>query len=55
VEESLSEAVGKLYVEKHFPPEYKARMEKLVGNLITAYKESIETLDWMSPETKKKL
>lgn len=53
VEESLSEAVGKLYVEKHFPPEYKARMEKLVGNLITAYKESIETLDWMSPETKK--
>ncbi len=53
VEESLSEALGKIYVEKHFPPENKARMEKLVANLIEAYRQSIETLEWMSPETKK--
>ncbi|MCK9195100.1 MAG: peptidase M13, partial [Nevskia sp.] len=45
--------VGKLYVEKYFPPENKARMEALVGNLLEAYKQSVDTLDWMSPETKK--
>lgn len=53
VEESMSEALGKLYVAKYFPPENKARMEELVKNLTLAYKQSIETLDWMSPETKK--
>ena len=52
VEEALPEALGKLYVEKYFPPESKARMEQLVANLIAAYKQSIETLTWMSPETK---
>jgi predicted metalloendopeptidase len=49
----MGEAVGKIYVEKYFPAEDKARMEKLVRNLLAAYKESIESLDWMSPETKK--
>ncbi len=53
VERSLGEAVGKLYVAEHFPAERKARMEKLVANLLAAYKESINTLDWMSPATKK--
>ncbi|MFZ6863945.1 M13 family metallopeptidase [Undibacterium sp. Ji67W] len=53
VEESMPEALGELYVAKYFPPENKARMEKLVNNLIEAYKQSIETLTWMSPETKK--
>ena len=53
VEESLSEALGEIYVAKYFPPEDKARMQKLVSNLIEAYKQSIETLTWMSPETKK--
>ncbi len=50
---ALGESLGKLYVAKHFPAESKARMEKLVGNLLLAYKQSIDTLDWMSPETKK--
>jgi predicted metalloendopeptidase len=50
---SLAEAVGKLYVDKHFPAESKARMQKLVANLLEAYKESITNLDWMTPETKK--
>ncbi len=48
----MGEAVGKIYVQKYFPPEDKARMEKLVQNLLTAYDQSIQDLDWMSPETK---
>ncbi|MYM33116.1 M13 family peptidase [Duganella sp. FT94W] len=50
---ALGEALGKLYVEQHFPPERKARMEALVKNLLAAYRASIDTLDWMGPETKK--
>lgn len=53
VEDCMPEALGKLYVARYFPPENKARMEQLVGNLTLAYKQSIETLEWMSPETKK--
>lgn len=52
VESSIGEGLGKLYVAKHFPPENKQRMEKLVGNLLAAYRESINSLDWMSPATK---
>ena len=54
VEGSLGEAVGKIYVEKYFPPEAKARMDKLVDYLIKAYRESIQELPWMSEETKQK-
>jgi putative endopeptidase len=49
----LGESLGKLYVEKYFPAQSKEKMEKLVSNLLLAYKQSIDTLDWMSPETKK--
>ncbi|MBB6502475.1 M13 family metallopeptidase [Pedobacter cryoconitis] len=52
VNTALGEMVGKLYVEKHFSPEAKARMMVLVGNLLKAYESSIKELDWMSPETK---
>ncbi len=51
---SLGEALGKLYVEKYFPPEAKKRMVKLVGNLRTAFGERIKKLDWMGEATKKK-
>ena len=54
VEGSLGEAVGKIYVEKHFPPAAKARMDVLVKWLIEAYRESINNLEWMTAETKKK-
>ena len=54
VESSLGEAVGKIYVEKHFPPAAKARMDELVKWLIKAYEESIKNLDWMTEETKQK-
>jgi len=53
VEHAIGEAVGKIYVQKNFPPSSKARMEKLVSNLIEAYRESIVTLDWMGPDTKR--
>ncbi|MBV8467398.1 MAG: M13 family metallopeptidase [Burkholderiales bacterium] len=51
--EGLGEAVGQLYVEKNFPPENKARMVALVGNLLATYKDSIDKLSWMSDATKK--
>ncbi|MEP7157581.1 MAG: M13 family metallopeptidase N-terminal domain-containing protein, partial [Betaproteobacteria bacterium] len=51
VEGGLGDAVGKLYVQKHFPPENKARMEKIVANLVAAYRQSIDSLEWMSPAT----
>ena len=54
VEGALGEVVGKIYVEKHFPPEAKARMLTLVENLKKAYEGSINSLSWMSDETKKK-
>jgi putative endopeptidase len=54
VEEAMGEALGKIYVEKHFPPEAKARMRQLVQNLVEAYRESIQSLDWMSDETRTK-
>jgi putative endopeptidase len=53
VERSQGESLGKLYVAQYFPAERKARMEALVKNLLAAYKESINHLDWMSPATKK--
>jgi putative endopeptidase len=49
---SLGEALGKLYVAKYFPPQHKARMQALVQNLLEAYRRDIDTLDWMSAETK---
>ena len=52
VNSSLGEVVGKVYVDKHFPPEAKERMLVLVGNLINAYELSIKELDWMGDETK---
>jgi putative endopeptidase len=53
LEQSIGEGLGRIYTAKYFPPESKARMEQLVGNLLAAYRQSIDTLDWMSPATKK--
>ena len=52
VDEALGEVLGRLYVERHFRPESKARMDQLVKNLQVAFKQGIEQLEWMSPETK---
>ncbi|KQW90349.1 peptidase M13 [Massilia sp. Root418] len=53
VEGAIGEGLGKLYVAQYFPADRKARMEALVKNLMAAYKDSIDNLDWMSPETKR--
>lgn len=49
---ALGEAVGKLYVAEHFSPTAKARMDELVANLLDAYRDSIEQLDWMTEGTR---
>lgn len=52
VEGSMGEAVGRIYVEKHFPPAAKEAMDALVANLIEAYRQSIRTLEWMGEDTR---
>jgi putative endopeptidase len=54
VQDLLGEAVGKLYVERHFPADAKARMQVLVANLQEAYRRNITDLEWMSPETRQR-
>ena len=53
-EGAMGEAIGRTYVAEYFPPESKAKMEKLVADLRTAMKGRIEKLEWMGPETKAK-
>jgi putative endopeptidase len=52
VEAALGEAVGQIYVDRHFPEGHKARMQTLVANLIEAYRQSISGLEWMGEGTK---
>lgn len=54
VEGALGEAVGQVYVERHFPPAHKERMVELVANLVAAYRESITDLEWMTPATRER-
>ncbi|MHA7651167.1 M13 family metallopeptidase [Mycobacterium sp. ML4] len=54
VETLMGDAVGKLYVAKHFPPGAKARIDELVANLREAYRISISDLDWMTPQTRER-
>ena len=51
---ALGEALGEMYVAKYFPPEAKERMLKLVENLRISLSEHIDSLEWMSAETKAK-
>ncbi|MGO3182426.1 MAG: M13 family metallopeptidase [Aequorivita sp.] len=51
---SVGEALGKLYVDEMFPPEAKAKAEKMIANVIAAYEDRIDALDWMSDSTKVK-
>lgn len=54
VETLMGDAVGKLYVQRHFPPGAKARIDALVENLKAAYRQSIGELDWMTPQTRQR-
>jgi predicted metalloendopeptidase len=51
---ALGEAVGKLYVQRYFPPNEKARAEAMVRNLVSAFATRIDRLEWMAPETRLK-
>ncbi|MEK8046749.1 M13 family metallopeptidase [Ideonella margarita] len=51
---ALGEAVGQVYVARHFPPANKARMQQMVDNLMVSYGESIDKLSWMSAATRAK-
>ncbi|HEX3999377.1 MAG TPA: M13 family metallopeptidase [Pirellulales bacterium] len=48
----MGEALGRLYVDEHFPPSAKERMDQLVKNVLAAYRQRIEAVDWMGPQTK---
>jgi predicted metalloendopeptidase len=52
VNASVGEELGKLYTAKYFPAESKTRAQQLVGNLLAAFKQGIDNLDWMTPATK---
>jgi putative endopeptidase len=54
VEEAMGEAVGRVYVDRHFPPGARERMDVLVANLIEAYRQSIEGLEWMGADTRRR-
>jgi len=49
---ALGEAIGKLYVERHFSPQAKAQASEMAGNVLKAFDQRIDKLDWMTPETK---
>ena len=51
--EALGFAIGRLYVRRWFPPAEKARAQAMVANLIAAFRDRIEQLDWMAPATKR--
>jgi predicted metalloendopeptidase len=53
VDQQIGEALGQVYVQKHFPPEAKARALDLVHNLLAALRDDLQTLPWMSPATRK--
>jgi putative endopeptidase len=52
LDKALGEAVGQVYVQRHFPPAYKERMRQLVDKLLEAYGQSIDGLSWMGAQTK---
>jgi predicted metalloendopeptidase len=49
---ALGEITGRLYVTRYFSAESRRRARELVGNLLAAYRQSIDQLDWMGPETR---
>jgi predicted metalloendopeptidase len=51
---SLGEAVGKVYVERYFPAETKAKVQAMVGDIVKAFATRIDALAWMAPETRAK-
>lgn len=52
VNADLGDAVGKIYVEKYFPPSSKAELQEMVKNLLAAFDRRVDALSWMTPATK---
>jgi putative endopeptidase len=52
VTNAMGEEIGKIYVERYFPPQAKAEMDELVRNVLAAMDRRIQGLSWMAPETK---
>ena len=52
INQAIGEALGKLYVEEHFPAEAKQKAEQMIKNVIKAYENRIDQLSWMSDSTK---
>jgi predicted metalloendopeptidase len=50
--DALPDAVGRLYVEKHFPPASKAQVETMVKHIVAAFEKRVDQLDWMDPKTR---
>lgn len=53
VNNTMGEALGKLYVEQKFPAEAKEKARKMIANIFLAYEARINNLSWMTPETRK--
>ncbi len=54
VDGAIGEALGQLYVERHFPPEAKARMMEMIENIKTVMRERLEKVEWMTEPTRQK-
>lgn len=50
---ALGDAIGQLYVKQYFPASSKAKVEEMVMNILAAFSDGVDKLDWMTPETKK--
>jgi predicted metalloendopeptidase len=54
LDDVLGESIGRIYVARYFPPASKANVQLLVANVLKAYDSSIQTLEWMTPTTRRK-
>src|SRR5690606_7820534 len=50
--QALGDAVGQLYAKRYFPPASKAQVEEMVHNILAAFREGVDKLEWMTPETR---
>ena len=53
LEDAMGDALGRVYVRNHFPPEAKARATVVLENVVAAFRRRIATSDWMSEPSKK--
>jgi putative endopeptidase len=54
VNDDLGDAVGQIYVRKYFPASSKAEVQQMVKNILAAFDERVDALEWMTPATKQK-